>query len=1514
MFVKATLVAMTLMFVYTSELHAFTSSLPIASSDSSEVDFPCDSILIPTDTLEFCYYRSALPLVYEDSNLTETGYYLFHHVTESGCDSDVVVHLVVRGEESRPNPIRITICSNELPYTFKDSVLTHTGFYKIMTQAEDGCDTLIHVILTVNESPVFTIQGGGYICPNDSTTLTVEGDSTYAYLWSTGDAGSSITVDSAGTYYLEATAANGCSLSDSTLVMAGTTPDSEISGDSVICQGESATLVVSGEYAFLWDDSTTLATRIVMPEASATYYVTITDTITSCAKTDSIHVTVNANPEVEITGSPLEICSGDSVVFTAAGGVTYLWSTGETTASIIARETGTYQVTATNEFGCSSVDSISLLVRDLPTIEIQGRTVFCSGEATTITLSGASTYRWSNGSVLPSLTTTNPGLYTVTCTDEFGCVTIQPVRLSFSYIQATLTGSNTYCQGSSTTLKVVGDSTNTYQWINGNQADSMQVSSAGQVTVIVTNTLGCSTILTANISELPIPSPTIACTQGALTICEGNSVSLRASGGVRYLWSNGSTTNSILVSEQGTYTVTATAINGCSAETSETVIVNPMPQLSIINPDTICSGENVTLHAISPTGRSFSWSSGQTTPSITVRPDEGLSYFMVTVVDNNNCSNTASATVTTVARPSVFINGLNNSTITMCQGGTVALRATTGVSYQWSNGMSNNTIYVSNPGIYTVTVFNAEGCSSSASITVNTNPLPVASITENTTICQGQTATLSATFNAGYTYLWNNGNNTNAITVNTPGTYTVTVTNSTNCSSILSTTLTVNEKPTVSIAGSTSICAGQSTQLTSSANMPCSYVWSTGDTNNITQVNTSNTYRVTATNANGCSNTASVTVVVHALPTPFIIGSTTICKGNSTTLTATGGQTYMWSTGHTSNQISVSPASTITYTVTATDQYGCRANVSATVIVNVIPAINILGNTSFCEGGSTTLSATGGSYYTWSTGDNTSSITVNTVGNYTVTATNSLGCQNTQTIMVTSMGLPTISINGHSNICAGNTDTLIAGGANRYVWSTGETSSTIHVMPSVTTTYTVTGYGYNGCMSTASKVVNIEAKPNVQISGQTTICEGQSTTLTAIGGTSYLWADGSTSDHISVTHSGNYAVVATNAAGCTSSASLLVVVNNVPRITLFGNTTFCENSTSTIMANGGSSYHWSTGNNQSTITLTSPGVYTVTAYNTYGCSSDTSFTAITLPMPTAEISGSSDLCEGEPGYLTVSPCAQYNWSNGSDAQTISFTPGETTTYFVTVTNENGCSNYASQTVYVHPIHSTQYAATICQGNSFNQYGFELPEQNESGTFVFVDSLQSVYGCDSILTLTLTVNPLPVLTDGIEGSTLVSNYGNYFYHLPGVENATIFEWSISNPRWTLSNSNINSVFLDIQNAGSGTLFVKAINACGHQDTSLNIVCNVGIDEYVNDTYILVYPNPVQQTLNINLEKTSLDVSRVEFYDSQGRRIQSIPVNDTHLQMDCNRYANGNYYLKFIDGLGKTIDTRNIIINK
>gem|GEM_PF-826779 len=237
--------------------------------------------------------------------------------------------------------------------------------------------------------------------------------------------------------------------------------------------------------------------------------------------------------------------------------------------------------------------------------------------------------------------------------------------------------------------------------------------------------------------------------------------------------------------------------------------------------------------------------------------------------------------------------------------------------------------------------------------------------------------------------------------------------------------ITINEidnpafAPTITASGSTTFCTGGSVILSASAGS--SYSWNTGATTKTISVNTSGSYSVTITDANGCSSSANQSVTVNPLPIVNISpsGPTTFCAGGLVILTASAGSSYSWSTGATTQTISVNTSGS--YSVTVTDANGCSASANQSVTVNPLPIVNISpsGPTTFCAGGSVTLTASAGSSYSWNTGATTQTISVNTSGSYSVTVTNANGCSASANQSVTVNPLPTaFTLSGTGSYCS----------------------------------------------------------------------------------------------------------------------------------------------------------------------------------------------------------------------------------------------------------------------------------------------------------------------------------------------------------------------------------------------------------------------------------------------------------------------------------------------------------------
>lgn len=266
-------------------------------------------------------------------------------------------------------------------------------------------------------------------------------------------------------------------------------------------------------------------------------------------------------------------------------------------------------------------------------------------------------------------------------------------------------------------------------------------------------------------------------------------------------------------------------------------------------------------------------------------------------------------------------------------------------TYMWSPSASLNNSSISNPiatpsstTTYTVTA-TSNGCSSSSSRTITVNPLPSVSAGPNQTICSGSGVSLNGS--GASTYAWNNGvTNGVAFTPASTQTYTVTGTAANGCTGTAQTTVTVNAAPILSINASTNtVCGGTPVTLTASgAN---SYSWNNGISNGVAFTpNTTQTYTVTGTAANGCTGTAQTTVNVNAAPTLSISASAnTVCAGTAVTLTGSGANSYSWNNGVT-NGVTFYPNGTQTYTVTGTNSNGCSNTASTTVTVLSNPVAN----------------------------------------------------------------------------------------------------------------------------------------------------------------------------------------------------------------------------------------------------------------------------------------------------------------------------------------------------------------------------------------------------------------------------------------------------------------------------------------------------------------------------------------------------------------------------------------------
>ncbi len=896
------------------------------------------------------------------------------------------------------------------------------------------------------------------------------------------------------------------------------------------------------------------------------------------------------------------------------------------------------------------------------TITSGGATTFCAGGS--VVLSGNIGGTWSTGATTPTITVTTSGDYFVTNTAPCGSLQSNHIVVVVNPLPScTISGSDVICGGQSTELCAPAGAAS-YLWSTGASTRCINVTTAGTYSITVTSASGCENICSKILVDSPLP---ICAITSSAAICAGQSTQLCASGGTSYLWSTGASTTCIDVTVAGTYTVTVTDANGCSSTCSQVVTVNPLPICAITGGSAICVGQSTQLCASG--GTSYLWSTGASSSCIDV---SAAGTYTVTVTNANGCSSTCSQVVTVNSLPICAITGGS----AVCAGQSAQLCASGGTSYLWSTGASSSCIDVSAAGTYTVTVTNANGCSSTCSQVVTVNSLPICAITGGSAICAGQSTQLCAS--GGTSYLWSTGASTSCIDVTAAGTYTVTVTNASGCSSTCSQVVTVNPLPICLITGNDAICqAGQSSELCASGGT--NYLWSTGASTSCITINAAGTYSVTVTNANGCISICSKTITINPSPVCTIAGNDAICPGQSTQLCATGGTSYVWSTGAITSCISINAAGT--YSVTVTNADACISTCSKTITINPLPICLITGNDAVCAGQSVQLCASGGTSYLWSTGASTSCITINAAGTYSVTVTNADGCISTCSKIITANPLPICLITGNATICIGQSTQLSASGGTSYLWSTGASTSCINV--NAAGTYSVTVTDVNGCSSTCSQIITVNPLPICLITGNDAICIGQSIQLCASGGSSYLWSTGASTSCINVTAAGTYSVTVTDVNGCSSICSKIISANPLPICTITGNDAICAGQSIQLCVSGGFSYLWSTGASTSCINVNTAGTYSVTVTSAGGCFSTCSKIIGVSPLPICAITVTAGNCTGQSTQLCASGGTSYLWSTGAITSCIDV--NATGTYSVTVTNASGCFSICSETITIAPL-------------------------------------------------------------------------------------------------------------------------------------------------------------------------------------------------------------------------------------
>ncbi len=1027
---------------------------------------------------------------------TSTETYVVTGSNSLGCVNQDSIEIVVNSLPTiEANASDTIICNGEdvtlsgsgpaTNFTWDNGVTDNVVFnpivstmYSVTANDANGCLGEDSVYIVVNALPIVDAGIDQEVCEN--STVVLQGSGAVTYTWNNSVIDNSpFVIGATSDYVVTGMDNNGCSATDTVNVLVNANPMVIANAiDDEVCKGDSVTLFGSGADSYTWNFGATDGIAFV-PTGSFTYSVTGTDT-NGCVDSDSILVIVHDPTNIGISASTTSVCAGSAVTLAGTGNANFTWDNGVLdNISFVPVATNTYTLDALDSNGCTVIDSITITVLDLPTVNAGMDQDICENSDVTLTGSGANSYSWNNGIVNGvAFTVVGSGEYVVTGTNLNGCSatdTVQVNMLNAPSVQANTTD-GVLCFGDSTSL--FGSGADSYVWNHG-VSDMVAFAPTNTLNYVVVGTDAQGCTAQDSITVVVNTLPNVVANSTDTEVCIGSPVTLSATGATTLNWSDGVINNSPFVpTNTTTYYVTGVDINNCVAQDSIEVIVNSLPIVNGGMDTTLCEGSAYVLNGSG--ALLYTWNNS-VTDGVPFEVN-GNALYVVVGTDANGCQNTDQVQINVLATPSVSISATDTI---VCDGDSLALTALGANSYLWNNSVVNGMYFVpTNSATYNVTGTNLNGCSSQASIFVSVNDLPMVNAGLDVEVCRGSNVTLAAS--GALTYSWTGGvSNGVSFVANNTLQYIVTGTDLNGCQNTDAVDVRVNELPNiVANTSDNSICLGESITLTGSG--ADAYTWNFGliDGATITPTSTA-TYIVSAVDSNGCGGMDSVTVVVNSIPS--IVASSTdgeICIGEDVTLsTVNDAGLVSWDHGVVSG-ISFNPDSTVTFTATVTNSGGCSNSDQVTVIVNALPIIEAGMDTTICEGELITLSGSGGLLYTWDHGVvNNTPFVPSSTELYEVTGTDGNGCQNTDVVTITLDVAPVVVANASdTSICLGDSVMLTSSGtANSYSWNPNVTENS-YFYPVSTTTYTLTGTGNSGCSASDQITIQVNPLPLISIS------------------------------------------------------------------------------------------------------------------------------------------------------------------------------------------------------------------------------------------------------------------------------------------------------------------------------------------------------------------------------------------------------------------------------------------------
>ena len=1262
------------------------------------------------------------------------------------------------------------------PSTDEDQANLSPGAYTVTVTGQGACTgTASFNIANTPVPPVATLTPTGTTCnlDNGAVNLSVSGGTPpYTYLWSNGSTDPNLPNIMAGPYSVTVTDANMCTGTASTTVT-NSNPPINVTGivtNNTTCAptGNGAiniTVSPAGTYTYNWSTPSTDEDQTDL--SSGTYIVTVTGQ-GSCTGSASFTITNIPNPPVVNITAINTTCELDngSVTITVSGGVTpytYLWSNGSTDPNLTNIIANNYTVTVTGANDCTATASTNVGNTN-PPIGVTGvvtpnTTCLPPGNGSiniTVNPAGTYTYNWSTPSTDEDQIDLPPGNYSVTVTGQGACTGSANFSIADNpnLPTAALTAVNAICgvgNGSVNLTVSGGVSPYTYLWSTGSTDPNLTNLTPGNYGVVVTGANGCTTTADIDVND-NTPAINISGNTTPNTTCNGGNGSITinitpANPNYVITWSGGLGSGTSQTNlDAGSYTVTVTLGNTCSAEATFTVPDNPaIPDLSANVIDAVCELPNgsITVTPLpGPSPYSYLWSTGSSNASQTnLLPGN----YSVVVTGANGCTQVFDYFIGNDNPPISILGTANPNTSCIGANGSITLNILpAGIyTYMWSSGQNTQNITGLNAGTYTVTVFGQGACQEIGDFEVDLDIVtPVIGSNFNNPTCGLANGSIGINVSGGqspYTYAWTGASGTTTINNLPAGNYSVTATDANGCTD--SYDFVLDDEFIDITVGIDVFNVTNCTPPNGGINLtlfPAGLSLQWGHTTS-TSTSLSNlsvgTYSVTVSAGGTCTTTETIFVDDNTeLPALTITPTAATCgaTNGSVSLNVQFGDTpytYHWSNNATTqNLTNVAPG---TYAVTVTTASGCTDETFATVINNNTP-ISLAGTTTpntscTSPNGAVAVIVTPPSAnytYAWSNMQNTASLVNIAAGTYTITVSAGPTCTAVSTFTVpnnaTSPSLTGSTISASCGLPNGSINLTSTGTLTPFAYAWTPAASTEDLMNIAAGTYTVTVTNAGNCTATAQFAVGATSL-TLDITGAivpNTSCSSPNgniaATVSPAGTYTYAWSSGSsTNNTLSGLNTGIYTVTVGAGGTCNGTATFVVTeATTPPNLAAAVTASICNdpNGAIDLTATGPNipfQYAWTGTNLSGTVSSEDlsnllPGVYHISVTDATGCSNDTTINvpnnASNFSLAGVATQYTSCLAPNGAINLTVTPAGTYTFTWNDGVMTEDRTGLVAGTYTVAVVETGTCVasiSFEIEDQRTQPIISLATDADIC---------------------------------------------------------------------------------------------------------------------------------------------------------------------------------------------------------------------------